>query len=122
MPDTTRRDVLEALRTLPARIYKAECRLFEQSAVRLGRKADLDREEAQLTLDPELVNGKNAEIRAAQIHMATELARRSVEAVRSEEEFRAICLRQVQDEFRAARAMALLLGPAPTPEAEASDA
>lgn len=79
MTELTKKDVIEELRQAPERIYKAEKNLLmEIESLEIARRA-LEEKKNSLILSG-AIDGKNAEIRNAQLDTATKTEREDVAA------------------------------------------
>lgn len=102
--------IINNLWIIPNSIQAAEETLLAKAVALNCRRAQLADAEAALALDPERVNGKNAEQRAAQIRQLTAQERADVDAADIEVRQAQIALNLQQNEFKAALALARLVG------------
>ncbi len=102
--------LIDKLGLLPNGIQAAEETLLSKATALNCARNNLADKEAALALDSEKVNGKNAEQRAAQVRMLTAQERQAVEAADIEIKQAQIALNRQQNEFKAALALARLVG------------
>lgn len=102
--------MIDRLLALPAEIAAAEDAVLEANGRVLTAKEALQAAEDALTLTPDgPINGKNAEVRAAQMRQYTEEERAELAEAEIEQKNAVARLGRARDEFRALRAVADLL-------------
>jgi hypothetical protein len=101
--------VVERLASLPEDLWEAERAVLDAEAARVEAQARLEDVEADLLLDPERINGKNAEQRQAQLRSLTATERAAVEERALEAARLKVSLHQLQAEHAGLRAIARLL-------------
>ncbi len=103
-------DLIQRLSEMPGEIAKAEVELIGRQRVVLQAKQELERKETALLLNPEAINGKNAEVRQAQLRQATEAEQRRVDSAEEQVALQRVTVAQLRGEFEALKAIAQLLG------------
>lgn len=114
-PPTVRPEhITQRLLQLPDEIEEAESQVLAAEDERRLAQASLDTIEARVVLDPERVNGKNAEQRQAQVLLLTEEERNLLAAATMRVEEAKVHLRHLQNEFSAVRSLVRWLTPEET--------
>lgn len=104
----TKQEIVNRLLALPAEITKAEQVLMASDRQVLGAKDILQEREDSLLLGT-AIDGKNAEIRAAQMRKFTEHERSDLLKAERDVKNAAVRLGALRDEFKALQAVASLL-------------
>jgi hypothetical protein len=104
----TREQLIERLLALPGAIAACELQLLEAERTRSHFQAHLTTVEDQLVLSG-VIDGKNAETRAAQLRTGTVVCQEQLEEVRGTFARRKISLHHLQTEHASLRAVARLL-------------
>lgn len=103
-----RQAIIDRLTELPKEIAKTEHELYTLSLDVKGAKEELMRAENQLYLDGK-IDGKNAEVRAAQLKESTIKERNAIHVAENKVELARIKLNELLNEFRAYRTIARIL-------------
>ncbi|MFD0682406.1 MULTISPECIES: hypothetical protein [unclassified Paenibacillus] len=106
--------IVYRLLELPAEIAAAETKLLDANALLLGAKAELQHKEDGLYVgvfedDGMKIDGKNAEIRNAQLRQFTEVERHAVAAAEDGVAIQKHHLNKLLNEFKALQSVADLL-------------
>ncbi len=104
----TKQEIFKRLLELPSEIAAAEDAVLEANGQLVQAKDALQRKEDDLLLGNE-IDGKNAEIRAAQMRQRTELEREDLSEAELTLKNAAVRLGKLKDELRALQAAAGLL-------------
>lgn len=104
----TKQDIVSRLLGLPGEIAAAEDAVLGANGFLVQAKEALQRKEDSLLLGNE-IDGKNAEIRAAQMRAFTELEREDLSEAELQLKNATTRLGRLRDEFRALQAVANLL-------------
>lgn len=100
--------IIDKLLRLPEEIKSAELAVIDAQVVVTKAKEALMRKENQLILD-RLIDGKNAEIRGAQLKEFTKVEREAVNIAENKLALARMELNQLLNQFKAYRAIAELL-------------
>lgn len=101
--------IISRLLELPAEIAKAEQAVIEAQITLESAKNILTDAESYLLIG-EKINGKNAEIRAAQLREHTKVEREAVTLAGDTLAQRSVYLRSLQNELKVLQSVALILG------------
>src|SRR5262249_22809657 len=113
VPAMTREEVIARLAALPSEMADAELAALAAEWARLEAAAALEDAEAALLIDPELLTGKNAEQRQAQLRSLTKAERTEVEGRTRRVALMKVSLHRSQAEHASLRAIARLLAAEP---------
>lgn len=103
MSDT--RSLITRLMELPAELEQARKAHLDALTVARGVEAELKDREAAILFDPDVVNGKNAEQREAQVRLATVNERMRAEEFRRRASAAEAAVASLQDQLRALTAV-----------------
>lgn len=103
-----RQMIIDRLTQLPGEIEKAEMDVFDAQLRSTKARDVLANKEAQLYLDG-AIDGKNAEVRAAQLKENTKAEREAIAAADNQVALARINLNRVLNQFKAYRAIAGML-------------
>lgn len=106
---TTRENIITRLLELPAAIAAAETAILDLEQVKQEAAGSLQRVEDDLLLNSILIDGKNAETRAAQLRNLTQDTRGYVQRLELQKAGLAVTVRNLNNEFAALRSVARLL-------------
>jgi len=106
---TTRENIITRLLEMGTAIAAAETTVIDLDQVRQEAAASLQRMEDDLLLNSTLIDGKNAETRAAQLRNLTQDTRGYVQRLELQKAAAAVEVRRLNNEFASLRSIARLL-------------
>jgi hypothetical protein len=105
----TTSDLCSYLLSTPAQIEEAERNVIAAQEAARKSKEQLEDREAELIVNSELINGKNAEQRAAQVRALTMGLREILARSEARERSAVVALHRLQNEFSAFKSVARLM-------------